>query len=125
MSLILTKQTIYQINRNKSASRSLPNGKRSARAVGKVVTSEKERGSRTRSKDLMSPENRYGANCRRRRQIFDRPRNYVFSFMGMAPKDDPQLLVYVAVQQPQLKLRKQALLRCQNFNPVMKTVFTT
>ncbi|MFT8323029.1 MAG: penicillin-binding transpeptidase domain-containing protein [Bacillus sp. (in: firmicutes)] len=28
--------------------------------------------------------------------------NYVFSFMGMAPADDPELLMYVAVQQPQL-----------------------
>ncbi|WP_079480378.1 penicillin-binding protein [Halobacillus salinus] len=29
--------------------------------------------------------------------------NYVFSFMGMAPKDDPELLMYVAVKQPQLE----------------------
>ncbi|SFJ93180.1 penicillin-binding protein 2B [Halobacillus dabanensis] len=29
--------------------------------------------------------------------------NYTFSFMGMAPKEDPELLVYVAVQQPQLE----------------------
>jgi penicillin-binding protein 2B len=28
--------------------------------------------------------------------------NYVFSFMGMAPKDDPELIMYVAVQQPEL-----------------------
>ncbi|PKG22133.1 penicillin-binding protein [Niallia nealsonii] len=28
--------------------------------------------------------------------------NYVFSFLGMAPKDDPELIMYVAVQQPQL-----------------------
>ncbi|MGP7817607.1 penicillin-binding protein [Niallia sp. 01092] len=28
--------------------------------------------------------------------------NYVFSFMGMAPKDDPELIMYVAVKQPQL-----------------------
>jgi len=28
--------------------------------------------------------------------------NYTFSFMGMAPKDDPELLMYVAVQQPNL-----------------------
>ncbi|NEU34572.1 PASTA domain-containing protein, partial [bacterium LRH843] len=27
----------------------------------------------------------------------------VFSFMGMAPKDDPELVMYVAVQQPELK----------------------
>ncbi|MCM3029084.1 MULTISPECIES: penicillin-binding transpeptidase domain-containing protein [unclassified Niallia] len=29
--------------------------------------------------------------------------NYVFSFLGMAPKDDPELVMYVAVQQPELK----------------------
>lgn len=29
--------------------------------------------------------------------------NYIFSFLGMAPKDDPKLLVYVAVQQPELE----------------------
>jgi penicillin-binding protein 2B len=28
------------------------------------------------------------------------PTNYVFSFLGMAPKNDPELIVYVAVQQP-------------------------
>ena len=29
--------------------------------------------------------------------------NYIFSFLGMAPMDDPQLVVYVAVKQPKLK----------------------
>ncbi|NMD69404.1 penicillin-binding protein [Bacillus sp. DNRA2] len=29
--------------------------------------------------------------------------NYIFSFLGMAPKDDPKLIVYVAVQQPELE----------------------
>ncbi|MED1469630.1 penicillin-binding protein [Bacillus salipaludis] len=28
--------------------------------------------------------------------------NYIFSFLGMAPKNDPKLIVYVAVQQPQI-----------------------
>jgi penicillin-binding protein 2B len=28
--------------------------------------------------------------------------NYIFSFLGMAPKDDPKLIVYVAVQQPDI-----------------------
>ena len=27
--------------------------------------------------------------------------NYIFSFLGMAPADEPELIVYVAVQQPQ------------------------
>lgn len=29
--------------------------------------------------------------------------NYIFSFLGMAPIDDPQLVVYVAAKQPKLK----------------------
>ena len=29
--------------------------------------------------------------------------NYIFSFLGMAPKDDPELIMYVAVQQPEFK----------------------
>jgi penicillin-binding protein 2B len=31
------------------------------------------------------------------------PQNYIFSFLGMAPKDDPKLIVYVAIQQPQIE----------------------
>ncbi len=30
--------------------------------------------------------------------------NYTYSFLGMAPLDDPQLVIYVAVQQPKLKV---------------------
>ncbi|MCT2538064.1 penicillin-binding transpeptidase domain-containing protein [Aquibacillus koreensis] len=30
--------------------------------------------------------------------------NYIFSFLGMAPKDDPQLIMYVSVKQPDLDL---------------------
>jgi penicillin-binding protein 2B len=30
--------------------------------------------------------------------------NYLFSFMGMAPADNPQLIVYVGVQEPELKV---------------------
>ncbi|MCP1124831.1 dihydropteridine reductase [Bacillus sp. AFS018417] len=29
--------------------------------------------------------------------------NYIFSFLGMAPIDDPQLVIYLAVKQPKLK----------------------
>lgn len=29
--------------------------------------------------------------------------NYIFSFLGMAPKDDPEVVIYVAVQQPNIK----------------------
>ena len=33
-------------------------------------------------------------------------RNYFFSFLGMVPADDPELLVYVAVKQPKLNMAK-------------------
>ncbi|ASB89727.1 penicillin-binding protein [Bacillus sonorensis] len=47
--------------------------------------------------------------------------NYVFSFMGMAPKNDPELLVYVAVQQPKLKDTETGSEPVSKiFNPVMK-----
>src|SRR5699024_106118 len=28
--------------------------------------------------------------------------NHVYSFLGMAPKDDPQLMMYVSIKQPEL-----------------------
>ncbi|RFU60316.1 penicillin-binding protein [Bacillus sp. V59.32b] len=48
--------------------------------------------------------------------------NYTFSFLGMAPKDDPQLVMYVAVKQPELKGGKVgADPLSEIFNPVMKS----
>ena len=47
--------------------------------------------------------------------------NYVFSFIGMAPLDDPQLVMYVAVKQPNLGVSyvgSDAL--SEIFNPVMQ-----
>jgi len=32
--------------------------------------------------------------------------NYIFSFMGFAPADDPELIIYVAVQQPNLTIHQ-------------------
>lgn len=49
--------------------------------------------------------------------------NYLFSFLGMAPKDDPKLVMYVAVQQPDLddeKYENGAVPVSMIFNPVMK-----
>jgi penicillin-binding protein 2B len=49
------------------------------------------------------------------------PSNYVFSFLGMAPKDDPKLIVYVAVQQPEIDdYTKGSIPVSEIFNPVMK-----
>ncbi len=49
------------------------------------------------------------------------PGDYIFSFLGMAPADDPKLIVYVAVQQPDIdSYFKGSLPVSMVFNPVMK-----
>ncbi|RHW36503.1 penicillin-binding protein [Neobacillus notoginsengisoli] len=47
--------------------------------------------------------------------------NYIFSFLGMAPADNPELIVYVAVQQPEIdSYFKGSLPVSMIFNSVMK-----
>ncbi|PGM95974.1 penicillin-binding protein [Bacillus cereus] len=47
--------------------------------------------------------------------------NYIFSFLGMAPIDDPQLIVYLAIKQPKLKGNEYgAQPLAEIFKPVMK-----
>lgn len=47
-------------------------------------------------------------------------KNYIFSFLGMAPKDDPKLIVYVAVQQPEVDdYSKGSIPVSEVFKPVM------
>ncbi|MCH1623881.1 penicillin-binding protein [Ferdinandcohnia quinoae] len=47
--------------------------------------------------------------------------NYFYSFMGMAPKDDPKLIVYIAVKKPNLKDTEIGPEPVASiFNPVMK-----
>ncbi|MGM7720268.1 penicillin-binding transpeptidase domain-containing protein [Metabacillus sp. Hm71] len=46
--------------------------------------------------------------------------NHVFSFLGMAPKDDPELIVYVAVQKPKLEGKAGSVPTSMIFNTVMK-----
>ncbi|KKI93742.1 penicillin-binding protein [Bacillus sp. SA1-12] len=46
--------------------------------------------------------------------------NHVFSFLGMAPKDDPELIVYVAVQKPELEGKAGSVPTSMIFNTVMK-----
>ncbi|OCA85540.1 penicillin-binding protein [Bacillus sp. FJAT-27225] len=49
------------------------------------------------------------------------PGDYIFSFLGMAPKDDPELVMYVAVQQPKIDhYSKGSIPVSMIFNPVMK-----
>ncbi|KMY49351.1 penicillin-binding protein [Peribacillus loiseleuriae] len=48
--------------------------------------------------------------------------NYIFSFLGMAPLDDPELVVYVAVKKPKLKAGEVGSDPvAEIFNPVMKS----
>ncbi|WP_228548304.1 penicillin-binding protein [Sporosarcina obsidiansis] len=47
--------------------------------------------------------------------------NYLYSFLGMAPIDDPQLLIYVTVQQPKLKIGEYGADPVSKvFNPIME-----
>lgn len=48
--------------------------------------------------------------------------NYIFSFIGMAPADDPELLIYVAVQQPKIdESTIGSMPVAEIFKPVMKS----
>ncbi len=48
--------------------------------------------------------------------------NYIFSFLGMAPKDDPKLVMYVVVEKPKLKQDENGALPVSEiFKPVMKS----
>ncbi|MEH7177277.1 penicillin-binding protein [Neobacillus vireti] len=48
-------------------------------------------------------------------------KDYIFSFLGMAPADDPKLVVYVAVQQPEIDHYSMGSIPVSMvFNPVMK-----
>ncbi|WP_174733834.1 penicillin-binding protein [Mesobacillus harenae] len=48
--------------------------------------------------------------------------DYLFSFLGMAPTDDPELIVYVAVQQPQIDHYSEGSVPVSMiFNTVMKS----
>ncbi|MEC3606989.1 penicillin-binding protein [Bacillus glycinifermentans] len=90
--------------------------------LGKVVTSKKGTGQpyqiegfdvagKTGTAQIAGPDGKYLTG----------KDNYVFSFMGMAPKDDPKLLIYVAVQQPKLKDTETGSAPVAKiFNPVMK-----
>lgn len=90
--------------------------------LGTVITGEHGTGSKyaldgyevagkTGTAQIAGPDGRYlvGRN------------NYVFSFIGMAPKDDPQLVMYVAVKQPNLGVSYVGSDPLSEiFNPVMQ-----
>lgn len=46
--------------------------------------------------------------------------NHIYSFLGMAPKENPELIVYVAVQKPKLEGKAGSVPVSMIFNTVMK-----
>ena len=50
------------------------------------------------------------------------PNDYIYSFMGIAPADDPQLMMYVAVKKPVIQAGESSTDVIKSiFNPVMQT----
>ncbi|MFD1705793.1 penicillin-binding protein [Siminovitchia sediminis] len=48
--------------------------------------------------------------------------NHIFSFLGMAPKEDPELLMYVVVEKPKLEMDENGALPVSEiFKPVMQS----
>ncbi|MFJ7738460.1 penicillin-binding protein [Lysinibacillus sp. NPDC097287] len=45
---------------------------------------------------------------------------FLYSFLGMAPADDPQLIMYVSVEKPKLKGKLGSVPVAEVFNPVMQ-----
>lgn len=106
---IVDSQTGEVIRETKPEVAGTPISKETAKKVrdilGTVVTSPKGTGynryniegyevaGKTGTANIPGPNGRYlnGNN------------DYLFSFLGMAPKDDPELIMYVAVQQPEVE----------------------
>ncbi|UYZ23516.1 penicillin-binding protein [Mesobacillus jeotgali] len=62
------------------------------------------------------------ANITANGSYLDGASDYLFSFLGMAPKDDPKLIVYVAVQQPEIDhYYKGSIPTSMIFKSVMKS----
>ena len=59
----------------------------------RVVTSPKGTGQLIKLMDIQLVVNRYSANSGWKRHYMTGRQNYIFSFLGMAPMDDPQLVV--------------------------------
>lgn len=88
-----------------------------------TVVSNEETGTATRYQiDGYSVAGKTGtANIPGPKGYLTGPNNYIFSFLGIAPKDDPKLIVYIAVQQPNVDYYGDgAIPVAEIFNPVMK-----
>jgi penicillin-binding protein 2B len=94
------------------------------RDILETVVTNKERGTGTRYQiDGYSVAGKTGTASIPDPQggYLDGQEDYIFSFLGMAPKDDPKLIVYVAVQQPEIDHYSMGSIPVSMvFNPVMK-----
>ncbi|MFF2177070.1 penicillin-binding protein [Lysinibacillus sp. NPDC058147] len=72
------------------------------------ILDEYEVAGKTGTAQIPKPDGKYYAN------------EYLYSFLGMAPADDPQLIMYVSVKRPKLKQGEQGSIPVSKiFNPVM------
>ncbi|MEY9978379.1 penicillin-binding protein [Lysinibacillus sp. RC79] len=72
------------------------------------ILDEYEVAGKTGTAQIPKPDGKYYAN------------EYLYSFLGMAPADNPQLIMYVSVKRPKLKQGEQGSIPVSKiFNPVM------
>ena len=90
--------------------------------LGTVVTGEHGTG-KSYAIDWYEVAGKTGtANITANGSYLDGASDYLFSFLGMAPKDDPKLIVYVAVQQPEIDhYYKGSIPTSMIFKSVMKS----
>ncbi|WP_406621832.1 penicillin-binding protein 2B [Bacillus atrophaeus] len=117
-----TKKTVYQ---NKPESAGTPISANTAKKVrnilGEVVSSDIGTGKPYQIEGFDVAVKTGTAQIAGQNGYLSGRDNYIFSVMGMAPKDDPELLIYVAVQQPQLENDETGSNPVSEiFNPTMK-----
>lgn len=122
ISLTLIKIKLFiKISRNQPELQFLQVPRKRCDILGEVVTSKIGTGQAYKIEGFDVAGKTGTAQIAGKGGYLDGTDNYIFSFMGMAPKDDPELLIYVAVQQPQLKAGQSSSDPVSEiFNPTMK-----
>ncbi|CDQ19846.1 penicillin-binding protein 2B [Halobacillus karajensis] len=107
LSKITSSETGEVLKENKPEEIGNPISESTAKKVrdlmGTVVTSEQGTGQSFKLDDYTLAGKTGTAQISQNGKYLTGRDNYVFSFVGMAPKEDPELLMYVAVQQPELE----------------------
>jgi penicillin-binding protein 2B len=90
--------------------------------LGTVITAERGTGKKYNIEGYEVAGKTGTAQISENGQLLTGKNNYIFSVLGMAPKDDPQLVMYVAVKQPKLGATAVGSDPLSDiFNPVMKS----